>query len=235
MKWIRYFIVLAGAILLVAALSRFLIAFSDAQVLALPEPLLGIPLRFGVLLVGVIELVVGLLCLFGKRIGIQAGCVAWLGVNYAAYRIGAIAMGEHHQGTAIGSLTDPLQLTRGFTGLMVGFVPVCLLLGGSASTVWLWLGDRSTNRQKEQEKSIKMSCPECGVHIRFERGRLGQQLDCPQCRKSITLRQPKNLKMACFFCHEHIEFPAHAIGEKMPCPHCKKDITLKDLHEEKVG
>jgi predicted RNA-binding Zn-ribbon protein involved in translation (DUF1610 family) len=227
MKWIRSFILSAGAILLVAALTRFFIAFSNAQVLSLPEPMIGIPLRDAVLLVGLMELAVALLCLFGKRIGLQVGCVAWLAVTYAVYRIGAIAMGGHHQATAIGSLTNPLQLSRGFAGMMVGLAPVCLLMGGSASTVWLLLRGRSTSRRKEQEKFIKMSCPACGVHIRFERERLGQQLDCPQCRKSITLHVPKNLKMSCFFCHEHIEFPAHAIGEKMPCPHCKKDITLQ--------
>lgn len=228
MKWIRYFILGAGAILLVAALNRFFIAFGNAQVLSLPEPVLGIPLRYAILLVGLIELAAAWLCLFGKRIGVQAGFVTWLGVNYAIYRIGAFSMGRHHQTTAVGSLTDPLQLTHGLTGMMIAFAPVCLLVGGATSNVWLWLSGRSADRRKEGEKSIKMSCPGCGVHIRFESARLGQQIDCPQCRKSIALRRPENLKMSCYFCREHIEFPAHAIGEKMRCPHCRKDITLKE-------
>jgi hypothetical protein len=229
MKWIRYFILFAGAVLLVAALGRFLVAFGDAPVLSLPEPVLGIPLRFAVLLVGAIELAVAWLCLFGRRIGLQAGCVTWLGVNYAVYRTGVIYMGGHYLATAIGSLTDPLQLTRGLAGVAVGLAPVCLLIGGSASTVWLWLGDRSLNRAKEDEKSIKMSCPGCGVHIRFGRERLGKQLDCPQCSKSITLRREETLKMACYFCKEYIEFPAHAIGERLKCPHCQMDITLREF------
>jgi DNA-directed RNA polymerase subunit RPC12/RpoP len=112
--------------------------------------------------------------------------------------------------------------------MLAGIAPVCLLVGGGASTVWLWLGDRSLSRRKEDEKSVKMSCPCCGVHVRFESERLGQQIDCPQCRKSMTLRGPENLKIACFFCKQHVEFPVHAIGEKVRCPHCKREIILKE-------
>ena len=210
------------------ALTRFLIAFGGAQVLPLPDPVLGIPLRLGVLVVGIIELAVALLCLFGKRMEFQAGCVAWLGVNYVVYRIGVQMMGAQHEAMAIGGLTDPLQLTRGFIGTTAGLAPICLLIGGSASTTWFWVAERSANRRKENEKSIKMNCSGCGVHIRFERERLGEQVDCPQCGKSIKLRSPESLKMSCYFCDEHIEFPAHAIGEKLKCPHCHSDITLEE-------
>jgi hypothetical protein len=151
MKWIRYFISAAGGILLVAALGRFLVAFGNAQVLSLPEPVLGIPLRYAVLLVGLIELAAAWLCLFGKRISLQAGCVAWLGLNYVVYRVGAHSMDVHHQATAIGGLTDPLHFMRGFAGMVARFAPVCLLVGGSASTAWVWLGDRSLKRRKEDE------------------------------------------------------------------------------------
>jgi len=228
MKWIRYFIFSAGAILLAAALTRFLTAASQAQVWALPDAVLGIPLRYAVLMVGTFELVVALICLFGKRIGLQVGLLAWLAINCLVFQIGAYAMHLHWQATGIGSVTDPLQLTRGLTGILIGFIPIYLLAGSSTASFWLWFGKRSDNRLKEEVKSIKMSCPACGVHIRFESARTGQQIDCPQCRKSITLRQPENLKMACYFCHEHIEFPPHAIGEKLQCPHCRMGITLKD-------
>src|ERR1043166_9400695 len=82
MKSIKPFIFLAGGILLTAALTRFLIAFGNAQVMSVPEPLLGIPLRYAVLLVGGFELAVALICLFGKRTGLQLGWLAWLGTNY---------------------------------------------------------------------------------------------------------------------------------------------------------
>ena len=228
MKYIRYFIFSAGAILLAAALTRFLTAASQAQVWTLPDPVLGIPLRYAVLMVGTFELVVALICLFGKRIGLQVGLLAWLAINCLVFQIGAYAMHLHWQATGIGSLTDPLQLTRGITGIIIGFIPLYLLVASGTASFWLWIGKRAESRLSEAAKSTKMSCPACGVHIRFESARIGQQIDCPQCQKSITLRRPEHLKMACYFCHEHIEFPPHAGGEKLRCPHCQMDIMLKE-------
>ena len=82
---------------------------------------------------------------------------------------------------------------------------------------------------RKSVESLKMSCPACGVHIRFDERNIGQKKTrCPQCQTGITLRKPDLLKMACYFCKGHIEFPPHAIGEEMPCPHCQMDITLKE-------
>ncbi|HLX72682.1 MAG TPA: hypothetical protein VKV04_23925 [Verrucomicrobiae bacterium] len=74
-----------------------------------------------------------------------------------------------------------------------------------------------------------MSCPACGVHVRFAVEDLGKNIACPNCRAPITLRKPEeNLKISCYFCQGHIEFPPHALGERLKCPHCKMDITLKE-------
>ena len=224
MKRIKFFIYSAGGVLLAAALMRFIIAFDRAQSLSLPEPVLGIPLRYAVLLVGGFELAVALICLFGRRLGLKLGWLAWVATNYAVYRIGLLTMGIHKQGTCIGSLTDPLHFNRGVTGVIVSLLPVGLLLGSYAAVIWLWLD----GRRAKAAKFFKMSCPACGVHIRFDARNLGQKIPCPHCQKTITLRKLDLLKMACFFFQEHIEFPPHAIGEKMPCPHCNMDITLKE-------
>jgi hypothetical protein len=228
MKWIRYFILSSGGILLAAALTRFLTAAGNAQVWALPDPLLGIPLRYAVLMIGTFELAVALICLFGKRVGLQIGWLAWLAVSILVIQIDAYAMHRPWQATCIGGLTDPLQLTRGIAGMIIGFVPIYLLAGSGTAAIRLWYGRHAESRLKEEAKFIKMSCRACGVHIRFESSRVGQRVDCPQCRKSITLRRSDDLKMSCYFCHGHIEYPDHAAGEKLKCPHCDMDITLKE-------
>ena len=224
MKWIKPFIHSAGGIMLAAALTRFLIAAGSAQVLALPEPMLGIPLRYAVLAVGAFELVVALICHFGNQAGLQLGWLAWLATNYLVYWIGLWAMHVHPQATCIGSFTDPLHLSRGTTGLIIGFLPFYLLLGSYAALIWLWL----EGRRAKAAKFLKMSCPSCGIHIRFSDRNLGRKIPCPHCQTNITLRKPDLLKTSCFFCQGHIEFPAHAIGEKIPCSHCNMDITLKE-------
>jgi len=203
---------------------RFLIAAGSSPVLTLPEPMLGIPIRYAVLLIGGLELTVALICLFGKPTGLQIGWVAWLTSNFIVYRVSLFTMHCHPQSTCIGSLTDPLKLSRGISGWMMTLTPLYLLSGSYAAVSWLWL----ENRRAKAAKFIRMSCPACGVHIQFAVRNLGQKIPCPHCQKTVSLRQPELLRMSCFFCQGHIEFPAHAIGEKMPCPHCNMDITLKE-------
>ena len=136
----------------------------------------------------------------------------------------SIPMNILEQATCVGSLTDPLHLTQGVTGFMLGLLPVYLLLGSYAAIIWLWM----EGRKAKSAKFLKMSCSACGIHIRFDGRNLGQNISCPHYKNDITLRKPDLLKMTCFFCKEHIEFPSHALGEKIPCPHCKMDITLKE-------
>jgi hypothetical protein len=238
-KWTRTFILSAGGILLAAALIRFLIAAGNALVLAQPEPLMGISLRHAVLLVGMVELVVALICLFGKQTGLQTGCLVWLASNLIIYWIGLIWTQTEPQSACWGTLTDPLHLSGGITGDIVSLIPFYLVAGSYVLGIKLCFSGEyraerlakareSANQRDTASVLIKMSCPTCGGHIKFASSNLGQQIPCPHCQRVITLRKPYNLKMACFFCKEHIEFPAHAIGEKMPCPHCKMDITLKE-------
>jgi hypothetical protein len=220
-KWINWFLLSAGLILLAAALNRFLIASGNARELLLPEPVLSIPLRYGILLVGGLELAVGLICLFGKRPGLQLGWLIWLGFNFIVYRAALFYLHCNAQTSCLGDPTDPLHLSRTLLAPILPFLPFYLLVGSSAAAVCLWCRGRQSNY-------LKMSCPGCGVHIKFLGKRIGEKTACPGCRTAITLRRSENLKMSCFFCQGHIEFPAHAIGNKLQCPHCKKDITLKE-------
>lgn len=234
MKWMRYFILSAGVILLAAALSRFLIAAGNAQVMALPDPMLGIPLRYAVLLVGGFELVVALICLFGKRIGLQIGWLAWLGTNFLVFWFGLVWQHCSPQAACIGALTDPLHIYHGTTGYVFEFMPFGLLLGScvAAATLWFSADARTARlagaRQHDATAGLmKMFCPACGGHVKFAAQNIGQQIPCPHCRVAITLRKPdENLKMTCVLCGGHVEFPAHAVGQKIPCPHCAKTITL---------
>ncbi|MFM2296039.1 MAG: hypothetical protein RLZZ350_2452 [Verrucomicrobiota bacterium] len=225
MKLIKIFIYSAGSILLGAGLVRFVIALGHLQVLAVPEPLLGIPLRHAVFLVGIYEVAVALICLFGRSIKLQLIWLFWLLANYFIYRIGLFFSGIHPQGTCIGSLNDPFHLHEGNSAVLFALLPYYLLFVSLLALCWLWRASRIT----QSANQLKMSCPACGVHIEFAHPNTGQKIPCPQCQTAITLRRPdENLKISCFFCQGHIEFPAHAIGEKIKCPHCQMDITIKE-------
>ncbi len=228
MRWTKIYIQFAGGFLLAAALERFLVAAQTDTVLSLSEPMLDIPIHDAVMIVGILELGVALVCLLGKRTGVQIGWLLWLMTNYFVYWTCLLVCHRYSQMTAIGSLTDPLRLAHGPAGLAVTFIPAFLFLGACLVLALPWMQSKVRLQKERNAGSLKMSCPACGLRIQFPIGRLGQKLPCPQCKNAIKLRKPENLKMSCFFCHEHIEFPSHAIGEKMPCPHCKMDITLKE-------
>jgi len=246
MKWIKPFIHSAGGILLAAALIRFVIAAGNAQIMVLPDPMLGIPLRYAVLLVGGLELVVALICLFGSRVGLQLGWLAWLATNYVVFWIGLIWQHCAPQGTCIGSLTDPLRIYHGTTGYILQFIPFCLALGSYAALLQLWFAKRVKVESPSVQtavanpgtartgapvlvRSLKISCTACGGHVEFPTNLLGETIPCPHCRATIILKRADNIKMSCSSCGGHIEFPAHALGEKIPCPHCAKTITLPKI------
>jgi hypothetical protein len=238
-KWIKYFILSAGGILLAAALIRLLIALGATPILALPEPMLGIPLRYAVLIVGALELTVALFCLFGRQLGLQIGWLVWFSTNYLIFWLGLVWEHGQLQGSCFGTLTDPLRLSYGFTGYILEFIPIYLVFGSYAAGLWFWFSQEARTARLVVARQhaakcdaaaglLKMLCPSCGGHIKFASQNIGQSIPCPHCRQTIALSKPDNLKMSCFFCQGHIEFPPHAIGEKMPCPHCKMDITLKE-------
>ena len=108
MKWTRHFIHSTGAILLAAAITRFAILIGHDQVLALPDPLLGIPLLYSVLIVAVVELGIAIVCLLGKRTDLQLALLVWWAIIGTAFAVGLYAERCHWQITCLGGLTDPL-------------------------------------------------------------------------------------------------------------------------------
>jgi DNA-directed RNA polymerase subunit RPC12/RpoP len=224
-RWIKPFVYSAGGILLAAALIRFVIAAGNAPVMALPEPTLGIPLRYAVLVIGAIEAAVALYSLFGSQTALQVAWLGWLTANFVFFRFLLLLVRSHPQATCIGSLTDPLHLSRGMPGLIMTGALLYFLLGSCVASVnLLWLEDQIP----QPAETRKMTCPGCGIHIRFALQNLGQRIPCPHCQRIITLREPDLLKTVCLYCKQHIEFPAHAIGQKIRCPHCKNEIPLKE-------
>ncbi len=230
-RLIRLFTYTAGGVLLAMALVNLMGTVGSAQVLRLPDPLLIIPLWIAMLITGGMEFAVALVCLFGQRPGLQTSLIAWLATTFAVYRIALIWQRGHWQWGCLGNLSATLHIPSGVAGFVMISMLVYLLLGGYVLLLWPWLGKAVSlvplRNRRQAVESLKMSCPECGGHIKFAHQNFGQRIACPHCQTSITLRKPDFLKIACFFCKEHIEFPAHAVGEKISCPHCKMDITLK--------
>jgi hypothetical protein len=185
MKLAKFFICSTGGILLTASLIRFAIASGTSQTLALPEPVLGIPLRYAVLIVGGMEFAAACFCLFSKNKKIQTTIIVWLATNNIVYQALTCIMHQHPQATCLGSLTDPLHLTHSILGIIVSILPIYLLIGSYGLAIWLW------RESKKTPPSIKIACPQCGQHIQFTPEWIGQTLPCPQCQTPINLQSQR--------------------------------------------
>jgi hypothetical protein len=145
-----------------------------------------------------------------------------LGLNAAVCVIGTYFQGWHGPSGFFEGFSHSFGVPPNLANVLVSLLAVYLLAGSVVSLFWL------RRLGKLDAQSLKMACPVCGVHIRFDSCNIGQKTHCPQCHASISLRQPDLLKMSCFFCKKPIEFPAHAIGQKIKCAHCENDIKLKE-------
>jgi hypothetical protein len=228
----RLFIEVAGALLIGAAAMTLISAWIGVKLLEPHDPIFGIPMPGFLLLLGVLESVVGLLCFIWKNMAGLAVVVLWLAVNLAVCQAGFGWLGVNGSGRGYfdcvtAAFALPTSLVEGVLRLITAY----LLVGSPLVLICCRIERKQALLQASQLASgelLKNSCPACLGHILFSATNLGQKVPCPHCRADVTLRQTDNLKMSCFFCNGHIEFPKYAIGEKVQCPHCKMDITLKE-------
>ena len=75
------------------------------------DPLIGIPFRQLLLLVGLGELVLAFFCLFSDKRRFSLLAVAWISTNFLVYRAGLWFIGWHRPCGCMGSLTDMLHLS----------------------------------------------------------------------------------------------------------------------------
>lgn len=133
----RYFIVSASVILLATGLAKIWSSLGTARVLAQGDPLIRIQFGHLMLVVGIVEIVVALLCFFGKSYTLTFGLVAWLATIFFVYRIGLWWIGYHKPCSCLGNLTDALHISPQTADTAMRIILAYLLIGSYASLFWL--------------------------------------------------------------------------------------------------
>jgi hypothetical protein len=182
--WVRIYLSATGALLLAAGLLSFLNAAEGGPILVLPDPLLGVPMIYGVLLAGIIEIAAGLFCLLGTRSGAQSALVAWLLAIWGVYRLGAFWQGCSMRCTCLGSVADPLHVHGAATAWFCEIAPLCMLAGACAILLQAW----QSKTPNPAAALTKLACSHCGGRVQFGHEWTGKTIDCPHCHQSITLR-----------------------------------------------
>jgi len=108
-----FFFASAGVLFLITAGAKIVSSLGNARVLEHADPVTRLTFRHLFLVVGAIEFLVPLACIFGKSTKVQAGLVAWLATTFIAYRLDLRLMGFHEPCKCLGDLTGALHISAG--------------------------------------------------------------------------------------------------------------------------
>jgi len=138
----RFFVLSAGAILVLTGLAKLWSAFGHARILDVPTPILGISFSHSMLAVGVLELLIASSCLLGTGRKVSLALIAWLATNFLVYRLGLLWVGYHKPCSCLGNLTDALHISPQAADTAMKIVLAYLLLGSYGCLLWRWRDNR---------------------------------------------------------------------------------------------
>jgi len=154
MKW---FLKLSGGALALTGLAKALSAIGPARALDTADPLIGMPFRQLLLLVGLAELFIAFFCLFTDKRRLSLLAVAWISTNFLVYRLGLWFIGWHRPCGCMGSLSDMLHLSpRAADNIMKG-VLAYLLIGSYLLLVLQWRAARRAHVGVKQAEALAES------------------------------------------------------------------------------
>lgn len=119
----------AGILLGVTGIAKVGSTLGSVKLLAVADPIAGIPFRWLLLAVGIVELVIAGICFFGRDKRWASVLVAWLATSFLIYRLGLWWMGWHRPCGCMGSLTEALHLSEQAADNIMKGVLAYLLVG----------------------------------------------------------------------------------------------------------
>jgi hypothetical protein len=130
--WLRsdWFLLSAGAILLLSGANMTLDAVGVAQVFDLPDPVFGLRYRHVLLCFALMEVYAAWLLLFTNRPTVALGFLVWLCLAHSAYRIGLFEMGWPHPWPLIAGFSNSWKLSPfAADGIFAGATLYLLVVG----------------------------------------------------------------------------------------------------------
>ena len=139
---LHWFLVTSGVLLGITGLAKMWGATGGTKVLAVSDPIVGIPFGRLMLVVGLLEVVIAAVCLLRKGEKLPLLLLAWLATSFAVYRIGLWWMGWHRPCGCMGSLTTALHLSDQAADNITKVVLAYLLIGSYGLLVRQWRQER---------------------------------------------------------------------------------------------
>lgn len=133
-----WFIRSAGAILVLTGIAKVWSALGTSKFLAVVDPIIGLKFWGVMLVVGVAEIVIALVCCLSKRQSLALGLVAWMSTSFVTYRAGLWWMDWHRPCNCLGNLTDALHISPQSADSIMKVVLAYLLIGSYGLLIWHW-------------------------------------------------------------------------------------------------
>lgn len=146
-----WFVLSCGPILGLTGFAKLISVFGHAKLLAMDDPIVGVPFRYLMLLVGCIELALAFVCLYTKKDNLALALIAWLATLIAGYRFGLWWLGWKRPCSCMGNLTDALGLSPEFVDSAMKVILLYLLIGSYALFFML-------KKSRGNEMSAKTLC-----------------------------------------------------------------------------
>jgi len=143
----------AVVLLAIAGLAKVWSAIGRSKVLTVVDPVTGLQFGHLMLAVGLLELAIAGVCLFGKAQKLSLALIAWLATNFVVYRLGLWWMGWHKPCSCLGNLTDALHLSPTAADNLMKVILAYLLLGSYGALLSNW-------RSGQPTKGCKSVCSE---------------------------------------------------------------------------
>jgi len=141
---LRWFVWSAGVLFVITGLAKAFSATGSARALEVADPIIGIPFRHLLLLVGLLELCIAFFCLFTDKRQFSLLAVTWLATNFVVYRVGLWWMGWHRPCGCLGNLTDLLGISPHTADTIMKLVLAYLLIGSYGFLLWRWIQGSAT-------------------------------------------------------------------------------------------
>jgi hypothetical protein len=147
-RWLNWFAMSAASILLITGLAKIVSGLGSAKILTYHDPLLLMSFRQLLLLAGIVELTISIVCVFEKKPKVSIMLLLWISLVFCSYRVGLYWIGYHRPCPCMGNLTDDLHLSPQIANLIMTGVLAYLLSGSLAASAYLWTKQRFLEREK---------------------------------------------------------------------------------------
>jgi hypothetical protein len=128
----------AMAILFITGGVKIWSSFGNAKLLAHVDPIIGVKFGHLMLLAGLMEIGVALVCLMVRQSGLANALVAWLATSFLAYRFGLWWVHWDRPCGCLGNLTDAIHLSPQVADNIMKAVLGYLLVGSYGLLIWEW-------------------------------------------------------------------------------------------------